>query len=189
MLTQSYGLYGAVNEKDGTDAMFPAKIAASLKSIHCPPRLISHFHSSSMKSRSIINCLVGVFVSSLWQSSSAFVAPNASTRSLALNAQQSDDTSCNRLTFLKTVASVVVAAPMVAFADDKFEDLAMPSADEQKAQDDVSKILSRRVMFVLVDSTMQNPVNLDYSQDHDSFSIIRELGMNFHEGGNNAMYM
>jgi hypothetical protein len=32
--SQSYGLYGAVNEKDGTDAMFPAKIAASLKSIH-----------------------------------------------------------------------------------------------------------------------------------------------------------
>ena len=54
---------------------------------------------------------------------------------MALNAHQ-ENTSCDRLTFLKTVASAAVATPLVAFADDgAFEDLAMPSADEQKAQD------------------------------------------------------
>ena len=97
--------------------------------------------SDSMKSFISIISITGLLVSSQLLSTSAFVAPsNAAKKTSYLRALQNNDgISCNRQTFLKTIASVAVATPLVASADGGFEDLAMPSADEQKAED-VSKL-------------------------------------------------
>jgi hypothetical protein len=89
-----------------------------------------------MKSSPFSIGAIGVLVSTQSQSSMAFIAGGAAGRNTNLNSHQiNDGPSCDRLAFLKTIASVAVASPLVAFADDGVEDLAMPSADEQKAQD------------------------------------------------------
>jgi hypothetical protein len=88
-----------------------------------------------MKTAASVTSLVGALVSVQLHGSSAFVAPSSAAPKSSLAAHRQDNTSCDRLTFLKTIATVAVASPLVAFADGGFEDLAMPSADEQKAQD------------------------------------------------------
>ncbi len=80
-----------------------------------------------------------VLVSTLFASSEAFVLPSASS---ITTTQLSAQTSSSRAEFLRdvaatSIASVIVSLPGVATADDA-EDLAMPTAEEQKAQD-VSK--------------------------------------------------
>lgn len=74
-------------------------------------------------------------VSALFASSEAFVLPTTSSTKTQLSAQ-------TRAEFLRdvaatSIASVIVSLPGAATADDA-EDLAMPTAEEQKAAD-VSK--------------------------------------------------
>eukprot|EP00956_Cyclotella_meneghiniana_P022462 scaffold42555_cov70-Cyclotella_meneghiniana.AAC.3 len=86
-----------------------------------------------MKSSTI--SFIGILASTKWQSSSGFAIPSTGVqRSSSLHALNNDNTSCDRLTFLTTIATAAMASPLVAYADGGFEDLSMPSADEQKAQ-------------------------------------------------------
>mmetsp|Transcript_1090 Transcript_1090/g.1699 ORF Transcript_1090/g.1699 Transcript_1090/m.1699 type:complete len:141 (-) Transcript_1090:3228-3650(-) len=78
-------------------------------------------------------------VSALFASSEAFVLPSASS---ITTTQLSAQTSSSRAEFLRdvaatSIASVIVSLPGVATADDA-EDLAMPTAEEQKAQDEAA---------------------------------------------------
>lgn len=85
-----------------------------------------------MKTSAVATSLIGALVSA---QCSAFIAQSSAAPNSSLAARHQDNTSCDRLTFFKTIATVAVVTPLVACADGGFEDLAMPSADEQKAQD------------------------------------------------------
>ncbi len=92
---------------------------------------LSHVHT--MKSYCIF------LLSSFFAASEAFVLPSASS---IPKTQLSAKTSSSRAEFLRdvaatSIASVIVSLPGMASADDT-EDLSMPTAEEQKAQD-VSK--------------------------------------------------
>jgi len=93
-------------------------------------------------------------VSALFASSEAFVLPSASS---ITTTQLSAQTSSSRAEFLRdvaatSIASVIVSLPGVATADDA-EDLAMPTAEEQKAQD-VSKAISIAAMQLSIKTTL-----------------------------------
>ena len=96
-----------------------------------PPFLLT---TTTMQSITI-SFFIGILASTDWQSSSGFAIPSITVqRSSSLSALHNDSTSCDRLTFLATIATAAVSSPIVAFADGGFEDLSMPSADEQKAE-------------------------------------------------------
>ena len=106
----------------------------------------THFLSSSSTMKSSTISFIGILASTKWQSSSGFAIPSTGVqRSSSLHALNNDNTSCDRLTFLTTIATAAMASPLVAYADGGFEDLSMPSADEQKAQN-VSTLTTRIMM-------------------------------------------
>ncbi|KAL7541647.1 hypothetical protein ACHAXR_011094 [Thalassiosira sp. AJA248-18] len=69
---------------------------------------------------------------------------------VALQAHRLGDTSCDRVAFLKTsiaaVAAITTFSPAIAVAEDAVDDLAMPSAEEQK----VSELHEVSVFLALV---------------------------------------
>mmetsp|Transcript_24270 Transcript_24270/g.35997 ORF Transcript_24270/g.35997 Transcript_24270/m.35997 type:complete len:143 (+) Transcript_24270:90-518(+) len=84
-------------------------------------------------------CLV--LVTALVASSEAFVLPSSSSTSIPTT-QLCAQTSSSRAEFLRdvaatSIASVIVSLPGMATADDT-DDLAMPTADEQKALDEAA---------------------------------------------------
>jgi hypothetical protein len=117
--------------------------------------------SKAMKSSFAANSLVAILASSQISCSSAFAPTIVAPKQFALNAHhESDVTSCDRLTFLKTIAAAAVASPLVAFADDGVGDLSMPSEDEQKAQD-VSTHLCCGLVLDATANSGTNPEHLD----------------------------
>ncbi|KAL3796644.1 hypothetical protein HJC23_009944 [Cyclotella cryptica] len=89
-----------------------------------------------MRSSFFATTLITVLLSEQWLSCSAFTTRSLVRRTPVLTAhREGETTTCDRLTFLKTMTSVVVVSPMIAFADDGVDDLSMPTEDEQKAQE------------------------------------------------------
>ena len=129
---------------------------------------------------------VGFLVSSHTQSTTAFVSPgDAARKTTHLTAYQNNDViSCNRLSFLKTIASVAVTTPLVAVADGSFEDLAMPSADEQKAED-VSNLCLALVIAVSLCLLPEEPRKSRLFPRTLKFPILCELGVAFSMKGEN----
>ena len=102
-----------------------------------------------MKSSFYASTLITVLLSVQWLSSSAFTFRSVVRRTPVLAAhREGETTTCDRLTFLKTMASVAVVSPMMAFADDEVGDLSMPTEDEQKAQE-VSRRRRRRRLLLM----------------------------------------
>mmetsp|Transcript_26826 Transcript_26826/g.40551 ORF Transcript_26826/g.40551 Transcript_26826/m.40551 type:complete len:144 (-) Transcript_26826:56-487(-) len=87
------------------------------------------------------SCCVSVLVIALVASSEAFVLPSSSSSSIPTT-HLCAQTSSSRAEFLRdvaatSIASVIVSLPGMATADDT-DDLAMPTADEQKALDEAA---------------------------------------------------
>ena len=147
-----------------------------------------HTHNHNTMKSITISFFICILASTDWQSSSGFAIPSITVqRSSSLNALHNDSTSCDRLTFLATIATAAVSSPIVAFADGGFEDLSMPSADEQKAEN-VSPSITR-VTIILCAGGRRQPLNLDYSQDNLNLPISCKLGMAIAVKGKNMQCM